>query len=218
MKVIGLTGGIATGKSTVTTLLQELGAKVVDADEIAREIVQPGQKAWHEIVGTFGRDILQQDQSINREKLRKIIFNDVEARETLNSITHPRIRELAEKKIGQLATTGGQVVVYVAPLFFENKVHHWLRPVILVSCDLATQKTRLRERDGLSHEEIENHLRAQMSLNEKEKLADYVIDNSGEPHELKSKIRKVWQELISTSLVPDIDPPKDPHEPGHRSG
>ncbi len=217
MKVIGLTGGIATGKSTVTTLLQEFGAKVVDADEIAREIVQPGQKAWHDIIGTFDRDILQQDQSINREKLRKIIFNDVEARRKLNSITHPRIRELAEKKIAQLATAGGQVVIYVAPLFFENKVHHWLRPVILVSCDLATQKKRLRERDGLSHEEIENHLRAQMSLKEKEKLADFVIDNSGEPHELKPNVRKVWEEIISTSLVPDIDPPTDSHEPGRRS-
>ncbi len=217
MKIIGLTGGIATGKSTVAHLLQELGAKVVDADEIAREIVQPGQRAWHDIVGTFGRDILQEDQTINREKLRKIVFSDVQKRKRLNSITHPRIRELAEKKIAQLAAAGGKVIVYMAPLYFENKVHLWLRPVILVSCDLATQKKRLRERDGLSHDEIENHLRAQMSLREKEKLADFVIDNSGELHELKPKARKVWQEIISTSLAPDIDPQKDPHEPGRRS-
>ncbi len=217
MKVIGLTGGIATGKSIVTSLLRELGAKVVDADQLAREIVQPGQKAWQDILRVFGSDILHGDQSINREKLRKIVFNDVEARKRLNSITHPQIRKLAQEKIAQLDAAGTEVTVYVAPLFFENKVHLWLRPVILVSCDLATQKKRLRERDGLSDEQIENHLRAQMSLEEKKKLADIVIDNSGELHELKRQVEKVWEELIATSLAPDTDPPKGPREPGRQS-
>jgi dephospho-CoA kinase len=217
MKVIGLTGGIATGKSIVTSMLQELGAKVVDADQLAREIVQPGHKAWQDILRVFGSDILHGDQTINREKLRKLVFNDVEARKKLNSITHPHIRKMAQEKIAQLAAAGTDVTVYVAPLFFENKVHLWLRPVILVSCDLATQKKRLRERDGLSDEEIENHLRAQMSLEEKKKLADIVIDNSGELHELRQQVEKVWKELIATSLAPDTDPPKGPHAPGRQS-
>jgi len=214
MKVIGLTGGIATGKSLVASLLQELGATILDADQLAREIVSPRQVAWKEIVATFGADILQEDQSINREKLRKIIFKDAQARKRLDSITHPQIRKLAQQRMKQLAAEGVEVVVYVAPLFFENKVHLWLRPVILVTCDLSIQKRRLRERDKLGEEEIENHLSAQMTLEEKKKLADFVIENSGGLEDLKKNVRRVWVEIRSISPVPDTFPPKGPHGSG----
>ncbi|NIO11962.1 MAG: dephospho-CoA kinase [Deltaproteobacteria bacterium] len=216
-QVAGLTGGIATGKSVVTALFQELGAKVVDADEIAREIVKPGESAWQEIVQAFGRDVLNQDQTLNREKLRKLVFNDPAVRTKLNSIMHPRIRDRAQNKIAELTATGGELVLYVAPLFFENHVHHWLRPVILVSCDLATQKRRLKARDGLTEEEVENHLRAQMSLEDKKKLADFVIDNSGELQELRPQVTKLWEILTATSPARDNAPPKDPPEHGPRS-
>jgi len=214
MKVIGLTGGIATGKSLVASLLQELGATILDADQLAREIVSPRQVAWKEIVATFGADILQEDQSINREKLRKIIFKDAQARKRLDSITHPQIRKLAQQRMKQLAAEGVEVVVYVAPLFFENKVHLWLRPVILVTCDLSIQKRRLRERDKLGEEEIENHLSAQMTLEEKKKLADFVIENSGGLEDLKKNVRRVWVEIRSISPAPDTFPPKGPHGSG----
>ena len=132
MKVIGLTGGIATGKSTVASLLNRLGAKIIDADQLAREIVQPDQEAWQDIVAAFGTGILREDKTIDREKLRKIVFKDKGARQRLESFTHPRIRALAQQKIQQLASEGTELIIYEAPLLFENQVHLWLRPVILV--------------------------------------------------------------------------------------
>ena len=198
MKVVGLTGGIATGKSTVAAMLRDLGANIVDADELAREIVQPGQEAWQEIVEAFGSKILRRDKTIDREKLRKIVFKDAKARKRLESITHPRIRSLAQERIRKLAAAGAEMVIYEAPLLFENQVHLWLRPVILVASDAATQKRRLRERDGLSEEEIRRHLDAQMPLDEKRKLADFVIENVGDLDELKRQVREVWEKIHKT--------------------
>jgi dephospho-CoA kinase len=195
VKVIGLTGGIATGKSTVASMLLDLGAKVIDADELAREIVQPGQEAWKEIVDAFGSGILRQDRTIDREKLRKIIFQDEAARKKLESITHPRIRALAQAKIQQLATEETDLIVYEAPLLFENQVHLWVHPVILVACDPEIQKRRLRERDGLDEEEIQRHLKAQMPLQEKRQLADLIIENNGDIEGLRRRVRQAWQKI-----------------------
>lgn len=198
MKCTGLTGGIATGKSTVASMLRELGAKIIDADQLAREIVEPGQEAWKEIIEAFGKEILCTDKSIDREKLRKIVFKDETARRRLESITHPRIRALAQRKMQTLGAQGAEVLVYEAPLLFENRVHLWLRPVILVACDPATQRTRLRERDRLNDDEIEQHLKAQMSLEEKRRLADYIIENSGDLEELKRRVNEVWEKLVGS--------------------
>jgi len=195
VKVIGLTGGIATGKSTVASLLSELGARIIDADELAREVVKPGREAWQDIVEAFGTEILREDKTIDREKLRKIVFRDPMARKRLESITHPRIRTLAQQRIQKLAAEGARIVIYEAPLLFENQVHLWLRPVILVACDLATQKHRLRERDRLDEEEIQQHLKAQMSLEEKRKLADFIIENSGDLEELRRQVQEVWEKI-----------------------
>ena len=197
MKLIGLTGGIATGKSSVAAMLSQLGARIIDADELAREIAHPGQEAWQEIVEAFGQEVLREDKSIDREKLRKIVFKDTTARNRLESITHPRIRSLAQQRMQQLAAEGAKIVVYMAPLLFENQVHLWLRPVILVACDAATQKRRLQKRDGLNDEEIQQHLKAQMSLEEKRKLADFIIENNGSPDELKKQVQEVWRKIES---------------------
>ena len=197
MKVVGLTGGIATGKSTVASMLRQLGARIIDADELAREIVEPGQETWQEIVDAFGQEVLRKDKSIDREKLRKIVFKNTTARKRLESITHPRIRSLAQQRIQQLAGEGTEVTVYVAPLLFENQAHHWLRPVILVACDAATQRQRLKKRDGLNDEEIQQHLKAQMSLEEKRKLADFIIENNGSPEDLKNKVQELWEKINS---------------------
>ncbi len=196
MKVIGLTGGIATGKSAVAAMLRELGAVIIDADQLAREIVEPGQEAWRDIVDTFGREVLREDDTIDREKLRKKIFKVEKARKQLEAITHPRIRALAEQRMAKLAAEEADLIVYEAPLLFENKVHHWLRPVILVACDPATQKRRLRKRDALSEEEVEQHLKAQMLLEEKRELADFVIENDGNLEELRGQVEEVWEKIL----------------------
>ena len=198
MKLIGLTGGIASGKSTVSAILRRLGAQVIDADALAREIVKPHQPAWNEIVTTFGNEVLQSDQTLDRKKLRKLVFDEPNARKKLEAITHPKIRRLAQEKIAESAATGAPLVVYEAPLLFESKIHLWLRPVILVACEAAVQKRRLRQRDNLNEAEIEQHLGAQMSLEEKRKLADYVIENNGTIGELESAVKTAVQAILTT--------------------
>jgi dephospho-CoA kinase len=198
VKLFGLTGGIASGKSTVAAILRRLGAAVINADELSREVVQPGQEAWKEIVETFASDVLQNDQSLDRKKLRKIVFHDPQARKKLEAIIHPRVRSLAEQRMRELAAAGSSIIVYEVPLLFEGQIHLWLRPVLLVACDLATQKQRLRQRDGLTDIEAQQHLDAQMALEDKRKLADYVIENTGSLDDLEQQVRAVLQEINST--------------------
>ena len=198
MKLIGLTGGIASGKSAVSAILRRVGAQVIDADALAREVVEPHQPAWNEIVQAFGNKVLQADNTLDRKKLRKTVFDNPEARKQLEAITHPKIRKLAQRKIKDYAASGASLVVYEAPLLFETKIHLWLRPVILVACDTKTQKQRLQERDHLTEAEIEQHLGAQMSLEEKRKLADYVIENSGTLRELENKVTALVETLLAT--------------------
>jgi dephospho-CoA kinase len=198
VKLVGLTGGIASGKSTVAAILRRLGAAIINADDLSREVVQPEQDAWKEILDTFGADILQEDKTLDRRKLRKIVFDFPEARKKLETITHPRVRALAEKRISELARAGSSIIVYEVPLLFENQIHLWLRPVILVACDIETQKKRLLQRDRLTAVEAQQHLDAQMSLAEKRKLADYVIENNGSLEDLEQRVREVLQQIQAT--------------------
>jgi dephospho-CoA kinase len=198
VKLVGLTGGIASGKSTVAKILQSLGAAVVNADDLAREVVEPGHEAWKEIVASFGADILQSDQTLDRQKLRTLIFNQPEARKRLESIIHPRVRALAEERIRQYAAAGYPVVIYEVPLLFEGNLQEWLRPVILVACDVETQTARLQKRDHLTAADAEKHIAAQMSLKNKRRLADYVIENNGSLEDLERQTRQILEELKAT--------------------
>ena len=198
MKLVGLTGGIASGKSAVAKILQRLGAAVINADDLSREVVEPGRDAWKEIVDTFGAGVLQPDQTLDRQKLRTVIFNDLDGRKKLEAIIHPRVRALAEERIREHTVAGYSIIVYEVPLLFEGKLHEWLRPVILVACDLDTQRRRLQERDHLTQTEAQKHIDAQMSLAEKRRLADYVIENNGSLEELEQQVQVVLKKINAT--------------------
>ena len=198
MKLVGLTGGIASGKSTVAKILERLGAAVINADALSREVVEPGKDAWKEIIDAFGAGVLQPDQTLDRQKLRTVIFNDSDGRKKLEAIIHPRVRALAEEKIREHAVAGYSIIVYEVPLLFEGNLHEWLRPVILVACDVDTQRARLQERDRLTQTEAQKHIDAQMSLEEKRRLADYVIENDGSLADLEQQVRAVVEKIQAT--------------------
>jgi dephospho-CoA kinase len=197
VKLIGLTGGIASGKSTAAAILRRLGAAVVDADELSRQVVRPGNEAWQEIVDAFG-PVLLEDQTLDRKKLRKMVFDNPAARQRLESIIHPKVRALAEKRIRELEAAGHVIIVYEVPLLFEGQLQLWLRPVILVACAVATQEQRLRDRDHLTDEDAQQHLDAQMSLAEKRRLADYVVENNGTVDELEQQLKAVLKKIQAT--------------------
>jgi dephospho-CoA kinase len=198
VKLVGLTGGIASGKSTVAKILERLGAAVINADALSREVVEPRKEAWREIIDAFGAGILQPDQTLDRQKLRTVIFNDRDGRKKLEAIIHPRVRALAEERIREHAVAGYSIIVYEVPLLFEGNLHEWLRPVILVACNVDTQRTRLQERDQLTQTEAQKHIDAQMSLEEKRRLADYVIENDGSLANLEQQVRTVLEKIKAT--------------------
>ena len=198
MKLVGLTGGIASGKSTVAEILKRQGAAIINADVLAREVVEPDRQAWTEIVKTFGTAVLQPDRALDRQKLRAIIFDDPAARKKLESIIHPQVRALAEQRIREHAAAGYAVIVYEVPLLFEGNLQKWLRPVILVACDVDTQRNRLESRDNLSAAQAQKHIDAQMSLEAKRRLADYVIENNGSLEDLKRQVQAVLEKIKTT--------------------
>jgi dephospho-CoA kinase len=198
VKLVGLTGGIASGKTAVAKILERLGAAVINADDLSREVVEPGKVAWKEIIDAFGTGVLQPDQTLDRQKLRTVIFSDRDGRKKLEAIIHPRVRALAEERIREHTVAGYAIIVYEVPLLFEVKLHEWLRPVILVACDLETQRRRLQERDHLTQTEAQKHIDAQMSLAEKRRLADYVIENNGSLEEVESQVKAILDKINAT--------------------
>jgi dephospho-CoA kinase len=196
MLTVGLTGGVASGKTAVSRVLREEGAYIIDADQIARELVQPRKPAWNEIVRAFGKEILQEDGSIQRKKLADKIFMDPEQRNVLNQILHPRI----EKEIDRRAREIGQkhpeaIVVIDAPLLVELGMHHKVDRLIVVTSTRSQQMERLKKRDGRSPEEASKLLSSQISIEEKVKLADFVVRNEGSLEEMKKRAREVFKEL-----------------------
>ena len=196
MKVIGLTGNIASGKSVVASMFEDLGAKVIDVDDIARKIVEPNETAWKKIVDTFGQNILNPDSTINRKKLGEIIFNDYEKRKILNDITHPKIIQNARDKVEKYKNEMVEVVIIEAALIVEKGgLKDLIEKLIVVISDEESQIERLTERNGFSKEEALSRINSQMPTSEKVKHADYIIDNSGTTSETENQVKKLWHEI-----------------------
>ena len=197
MLKVGLTGGIASGKSTVSEAFARLGAKVLDADEVAREVVLPGKPAWTKLRHTFGSEFFHPDGRLNRSKLRRLVFADPEQRSRLNAIVHPEVMREIDFRFEQLTSSAEHAVVLVdIPLLIEVGVVHRFDKVVVVYANESVQVMRLMQRDGLSREEARQALSVQIDLREKAKKADFVISNSGTPGETQAQVEKVWQELL----------------------
>ncbi len=196
MKIVGLTGGIGSGKSTAANFLVNLGARLIDADLLAREVVEPGKPAHADIVGEFGEGILTGDGSIDRKALAAAVFNDEAKRKKLVAMTHPRIGQEMVERIAKYRGEGVQVVLIDAALLFESAATNWIKPVILVVADEEIRIDRVIGRDGAGRDEVIQRMRSQMPDEEKKKLADFIVDNSGDLASLEARVKEVWEEIV----------------------
>jgi dephospho-CoA kinase len=178
MRLIGVTGGIATGKSTVDRMLADHGAIVIDADELAREAVRPGEPTLDEVATRFGRDVIRPDGTLDRGRVGEIVFADAEARHDLERITHPRIMELMQERIAAALAGPAQVVAVDVPLLFESAREGMFEGVLLVYAPRDVQLRRLRDRNGLDGDAALQRLAAQLPIDEKRERATWIIDNS----------------------------------------
>jgi len=195
--LVGLTGGIATGKSTVSEILRRLGAVVLDADVLAREVVEPGQPALQAIVRAFGPEVLTADGRLDRKRVASIVFAAPEKRKTLEAITHPAIRERFLARLAALEAEGFEgLVFWDAPVMIESGGHQAMERLVVVVTDAATQLARAVGRDG-DRGDIERRIASQLPLAEKAKLADHVIDNSGDRAATEARTREVHAALMA---------------------
>lgn len=190
-KIIGLTGGIASGKSTVSNWLLSQGYPVVDADIAARKVVEPGMPALEKIRKAFGDDVLLPDGTLDRKRLGSIIFANEEKRQTLNVIVHPAVREWMRQETERAFGEGASIVIMDIPLLFESKLTHMVEETILVYVTKETQLKRLMERDGYMEADALARIHAQMPIDEKKELADYIVDNNGPLSETIEQMKQI---------------------------
>ena len=186
--IIGLTGSIATGKSTVSRMLRAKGYPIIDADEISRQVVEPGSPVLTSIAEAFGPDVLLPDGSLNREMLGSLIFNDRENREKLNGIMHPAVRKEMLRQKEEWLENGANTVIMDIPLLFESKLQSYVDKILVVSATPEIQMERLMARNGYSADEAEIRINSQLPIAEKEKGADAVIDNNGTLEETEKQL------------------------------
>ncbi|XP_074278969.1 dephospho-CoA kinase-like [Silene latifolia] len=191
MRIVGLTGGISSGKSTVSNLFKAHSIPVVDADLVARDALKKGTAGWKKVVKAFGDDILQPDGEVDRPKLGRNVFSDPEKRQLLNRLLAPHISSGIFKEIVKLWLKGHKVIVLDIPLLFEAKMDKWTKPNIVVWVDSETQLKRLVARDRITEDEAHNKINAQMSLDSKRSRADIVIDNTGSLEDLNEQFQNV---------------------------
>lgn len=196
--IIGLTGSIATGKSTVSLMFDDFNIPIIDADKVAREVVKPGELAYKQIVDQFGHQILRADKTLNREMLGEIVFADKVKRDQLNKIVHPAVREkMIEKRDAYLQAKAPCVVLDI-PLLYENNLTYLVDKTIVVYADEDVQLRRLMERNEYTEEEAIQRIQAQMPVKEKAKKADAVIDNNGSKYKTYKQLEKI---LMSWGVI-----------------
>jgi len=194
--LIGLTGGIASGKSTVAHMLEEMGSHVIDFDMLARRVVEPGRPAWKKIVDYFGRDILQGSGEIDRKRLSRIIFGNSEKRKRLEGFTHPFIADEFTGQVDEIASSDPDAIINaVVPMLFEAGMQVLFHKVVVVYIPREEQIKRLIERDGISEGDAVNILNAQMHIDEKIRQADFIINNENSIEETKRQVHDLWNTL-----------------------
>jgi len=197
--IVGLTGGIVVGKSTVASMFRDLGAKIIDADKLGHSVILPNKPAWKKIVKIFGKDILQNDLTIDREKLGKIVFANQALLKKLNEVTHPEITKIIKKEINlarNATNNQGKVLIVDAALIYEAKIDRFMDKIIVVYIDKDKQIKRLIKRNNLSKEEALQRIKSQMPMKEKVKMTDYVIDNNSTLDKTKEQVEKIWKKLV----------------------
>jgi len=195
MIIVGLTGSVGTGKSTVTNFFRELGAYIIDWDELAREVTRPHLRAWKEIVEYFGKDFLNEDLTINRQKLAEIVFSDREKVAKLNQIVHPEVFKEDERITNEIKSLDPDaLIIKDIPLLFELTRPIFMDKVVVVSASEQTQLRRLEEK-GMSREDAQNRIKSQLPLEEKIESADFVINNDGPLEETKKQVEEIYSLL-----------------------
>jgi dephospho-CoA kinase len=194
--LLGVTGGIASGKTAVARMLEELGAPIIDFDVLSRVVVEPGKPAWKEIVGYFGEQVLQEDKNLDRKKLSEIVFRDSEKRKKLESFIHPRIFDEFTRLVKEFAARDPEAIIQaVVPLLYEVNLQYLFHKVLLVYTPVEIQVERLMKRDGISREMAVNILSSQLPLEEKRSYADFIVDNSGSLEETQKQVQGIWEKL-----------------------
>lgn len=194
--LVGLTGGIASGKSLACRFFLEMGAHIVDADQLSRDVVRPFSPAWKEVVEAFGQEILAEDSEIDRPRLAEIIFTDEKQRRRLEAILHPRIADETALRVAELERKYPDGIIIVdAALMIEVEQHENFEKLIVVFVDEETQARRLMERDLIGRADAYRRIEAQMPLTQKIEFADFVIDNNGTPEHMKGEVERVYGEL-----------------------
>lgn len=196
MLIVGLTGGIASGKSTMADMFKKEGAYIIDIDMISRDVVKPGKPAWQDVIHIFGKEVLNEDQTLNRKKVGDIVFSDAEKRKKLEEIIHPKITAETLMKINEIAKKDNQAIVIIdIPLLIETDKQDTVNKVVLVYTSPQGQIERLVKRDGLSLEDAHKRLTSQMPIENKKKYAHYIINNEEPLKEIQKRVKEIFREL-----------------------
>lgn len=198
--IIGLTGSIASGKSTVSKMLEELGYPIIDADQVARLVVEPGQETLVKIAALFGQEVIKEDGTMDRAKVGELIFNDPASRKSLNDVIHPAIRQKMLRQRSELLEQGHETIIMDIPLLFESRLQHFVDKILVVSVTEENQLNRLMERNELSEKEARARIASQLPMSVKEEGADAVIYNNGTFDETKWQLNRIldkWREELS---------------------